>query len=333
MEGGLGEPNVAAGPRVKEPAEPHAGRRARLLRAHPEVAKLQGPEWRSKYIAAGLAAGHLACALALAPRLPLLAWLACVYAVGATATQALFLAVHELAHDLFFRDATRNRLFSLLVNVPLVVPFAIAFRGYHLEHHQYQGVVGVDTDLPSAWERRVVRGTPAKVTWLSLQIVAYAVRPVLVRAQRWTAWHAANAAVQAAALAALFGIAAAPWQTLAYLLACLLVAGGLHPCAGHFVSEHYVLGDVDGDASPQETTSYYGVLNRVTWNVGYHNEHHDLPRVPWSRLPALRAAAPEFYAPLRACPSWCGALWEYATRADVGPWSRVTRSAVDRPRH
>jgi len=29
--------------------------------------------------------------------------------------------------------------------------------------------------------------------------------------------------------------------------------------------------------------------------MNYHVEHHDFPEVPWRRLPALRAAAPEFY--------------------------------------
>jgi sphingolipid delta-4 desaturase len=68
----------------------------------------------------------------------------------------------------------------------------------------------------------------------------------------------------------------------------------------------------------------------LTFNVGYHNEHHDFPYIPGSRLPELRRLAPEYYDGLYAHRSWTKTLWQYVLRRDLGGYSRVKRTGRER---
>ena len=56
------------------------------------------------------------------------------------------------------------------------------------------------------------------------------------------------------------------FKTLSYFLLGTLMGLSLHPISGHFIAEHYVFKE------GHETYSYYGPLNAITYNVGYHNE-------------------------------------------------------------
>jgi sphingolipid delta-4 desaturase len=96
-------------------------------------------------------------------------------------------------------------------------------------------------------------------------------------------------------------------------------AGSIHPVAGHFISEHYVF------TPGQETYSYYGPLNWLAFNVGYHNEHHDFLNIPGSRLPQLKEMAPEFYDNLEITQSWPGTVWNYIMMDNMSGFSRMRR--------
>lgn len=300
--------------------EPHQARRNDILKRYPEIKSLFGPDPNSKWICLILVSLQVYISTVL-PYYNLWIYGTVVYTVGATITQALFLAVHESSHNLMFKGAGANRWFSLFLNLPIVIPFSIAFRHYHLDHHKYQGVDGLDTDLPTDLELSVVNNKVSKLIWMVFQIVMYAVRPVIHGKNKLkpSAMLLCNVTVQL-----LFdGIIYRIWGAgpLLYLILSVLVAGGLHPCAGHFLSEHYVF----NPSHSQETFSYYGRLNVLTWNVGYHNEHHDFPYVPGSRLPVVYKIANEYYEPLIQCDSWIHVIYRYVTTPAIGPHSRVKR--------
>ena len=299
--------------------EPHYDRTRRLLAAHPEVRELVGTEPRTAWVLVGIVVAQVAIAWVLRDQ----SWwviLLGAYAFGAFADHALWTLIHECTHNLIFRKSSENSLLQILANVPIVIPAAIAFRRYHLLHHNHQGDEALDADLPSPIEARLVgNGTVRKAAWLALYFLAQLLRvPRLQRVKLIDGWYVANFAVQVVFVAAL--IYAWGWGSFAYLLLSSVFAVGLHPVGARWIQEHYLT--VPGG---QETFSYYGPLNRVAFNVGYHNEHHDLMRVPWTRLPKLRAAAPEFYDSLYYHMSWTRLLLKFVFDPSIGLHSRVVR--------
>ncbi|KAM0786813.1 hypothetical protein ACM66B_002245 [Microbotryomycetes sp. NB124-2] len=299
--------------------EPHRTRRKAVLKAHPEIRKLMGYEPLTKYVVLFVTALQLATAWFLrdTPFFSLKFW-ACGYIIGATANQNTFLAIHEITHNLAFRGVKANRLFAIFTNLPIGVPYAMMFKKYHIEHHKYLGEDGIDTDLPSKLELVVLRSVLGKAFFASFQIFFYALRPGFIRYQAPTRWIGLNWLVQLTFNAII--VKTLGWNSMLYFLLSSFLAGSLHPLAGHFIAEHYLFDQLD-----QETWSYYGPLNILAYNVGYHNEHHDFPSVAWTKLPELRRIASEFYDPLPRHTSWPGVTFRFIFDADVGLWSRAKR--------
>ena len=249
-------------------------------------------------------------------------WVA-AYLIGGTCNQALFLGIHELSHNLGFKTIKANKLFSILVaNVPIAFPYAASFKAYHMDHHKYQGVEGVDTDLPSELEGKLFSSFLGKAFFAVFQILFYALRPVLTYFQPLTWYHYLNVVY-------IFAFDILVWNfvgtgAVKYLLASTVLAGsGLHPCAAHFIAEHYVF------TGEWETYSYYGILNFFCFNVGYHNEHHDFPNIPWTRLPALRKLASEYYDHLPFHRSWPLVTFKFVFDPNVAVWNRVKRKKME----
>jgi sphingolipid delta-4 desaturase len=300
--------------------EPHASRRHLLIKEFGnEIRDCMGYEWRTKYIVVILLGIQLYLAYvfredALWGGTPL--FYLTSYFIGAPIVQALFLAIHEISHNLAFKKYSHNKLFGIFANIPMVLPFFVAFKFYHQEHHKYQGIDGVDTDLPTQLEARLLSNRIGKLFFMFNQTWFYAFRPLFVRPQPFTPWHALNGFVQVAFIAItvqLFG-----WGPILYLLLCAHFSGGWHPLASHFIAEHYVF------TEGIETSSYYGWMNKLTWNVGYHNEHHDFPTVPWTKLPTLSEIG-KYKETLPYHESWVRVLWTFVVDDHVGFFNRVKR--------
>lgn len=303
---------------ISDTAEPHIQRTREILKKYPEIKNLIGRNPMTFVWIVAIVSMQIAIAVFLSPYAW---WLALVvaYVVGAFANHALFTLIHECTHNMVFKNRTANLLAGILCDLPNVLPSSVQFRKYHLKHHAFQGNYEIDADIPSVWEAKLIGNSfVGKAIWLLLFPIFQLTRPPRLKEIQFNSlWMWIDLILVVAfdiALLYFFG-----FTSLLYLLASFFFSVGLHPLGGRWIQEHFL---VDGT---QETYSYYGPLNKLAFNVGYHNEHHDFSYVPWNNLPKIKAMAPEFYDTLTYHTSWSSLVWKFLTDPSLSLFSRTIR--------
>ena len=299
-------------------SEPHRIRTKNILKEHPEIRHLIGKNPMTIFAIIGLVALQITASWLLAD-MPWWVVFVAAYIVGAFADHALFVMIHECAHRLLFKKPEANRLAGILANVPQLFPSSVSFERYHIKHHSFQGVHELDADLPNYWEAKLIDNYfIGKVIWLLLYPLFQVFRiGRLKEIKPFDGWVALNWAVQIAFIVLITWL----WgpKAIVYLLASFFFSVGLHPLGARWIQEHYL---THGE---QETYSYYGPLNNVAFNVGYHNEHHDFPSIPWNRLPKIREGAPTFYNTLYYHTSWTKLFFRCLFDKEISLYSRIVR--------
>ncbi|KAK4687192.1 sphingolipid 4-desaturase/C4-monooxygenase, partial [Tremellales sp. Uapishka_1] len=331
--------------------EPHRTRRIAILKAHPEVRKLMGPTPLTAPLVFAVLSIQLTLALLFRNTHPFSPrFLATAYVVGGTLNQNTFLAIHEITHNLAFKSIKANKTLAIVANIAIGVPYAMAFKGYHIEHHKFLGVDGIDTDLPSRFEALVLNNVAGK-TFFAQHLPA----PVLRHPSRLHPVAEADpvASVQlrhhplcrlpprhlfwletAAVPAVLVAVCrqSAPMRRALYRRTLPDEPGRRR----RYQHRGTVAGDDELlrlDEHPLLQRWFFPIdpfcpfcsTLSSAFQVGYHNEHHDFPSVPWTRLPQLRQMAREFYDPLPSHKSWPYVTWKFITDPSVGMWSRAKR--------
>jgi sphingolipid 4-desaturase/C4-monooxygenase len=299
--------------------EPHKKRTKQILKAHPEVRNLIGRNPVSAVITIFVVALQFVIAYLVADQVWWLTIIAAFF-IGAFADHNLFVLIHEASHNLIFKNRTLNTVFGIIADLPKVVPSYVSFKSYHLKHHSFQGDYYLDADLASKWEASLIGNTFfGKMMWELFFPFFQAFRTMrLKEIEFMNAWVIVNWIVIFAVDALIiyyFG-----WIAFLYLVFSLVFSIGLHPLGARWIQEHFLV------APPQETYSYYGPLNIPSLNVGYHNEHHDFPSVPWNNLPKLKATAPEFYDNLVYHKSWFKLWLRFLFDPQLSLYSRMVRT-------
>ncbi|XP_019630980.1 PREDICTED: sphingolipid delta(4)-desaturase DES1-like isoform X2 [Branchiostoma belcheri] len=298
--------------------EPHATRRKEIMAKYPQVKKLMGHDPNLKYWVFIMVAVQLTIAYLLKDSSwPLI--LLTAYFIGGTINHIMLVAWHEICHNLAFGHARprANKALGIFGNVIIGFPASISFKKYHLEHHKFQAQDGFDPDLPTVFEGQFFCNSLGKALWVFLLPAFYSLRPLVVRPKPITDYEVINLVL--VGIADVLIVYFMSYKSLFYLAIGTLLGLGLHPMAAHFIAEHYMF--IKG----QETYSYYGPMNAITFNLGYHMEHHDFPNIPGCNLPKLKEIAKEYYEPLPSHSSWPKVIWDFITDPAIGPYCRMKR--------
>lgn len=305
---------------VKEP-EIHTIRRAKIIQQHPEIKNLMGYDSWSGLLTILLVFLQLTFAYYCST------WwynadnwwrfLLTSYCIGAVMNHWVGMAIHEASHNLLAPTVQQNKWLSIFANIPILLPVSIAFRRHHLRHHSHLGIEEMDNDFPSHWEVKWIgNSTLFKFIWLFFYVFfATMARGFGEKPSRWE-WI--NIVVIITTDILIFYYLG--WGGISYLLLSTFFGYSLHPVAGHFIHEHFIF--TDG----QETNSYYGLLNSVCFNVGYHNEHHDFMNIPGRRLPAYYNITESFYKDLDSSSSWTYTLLHFIFSKQMHTNQRYTRT-------
>lgn len=306
--------------RYSTASEPHRVRTKKILEQHPEVRELIGKNPSTIISIIALVSAMIVLAYLLKNS----SWwliLLVAYAVGAFINHSLFVLIHECSHNLLFKKKSANLLAAIFANLPQTLPSAVSFTRYHIKHHSFQGIHELDADLPDEWEAKLIGNSFfGKAVWLLLYPFFQLRRTFrLKEIKPIDGWIILNFSVQLAFDVALW-VFLGP-KALFFMMFSFFFAVGFHPLGARWIQEHYLTLD-----EKQETYSYYGVLNTVAFNVGFHNEHHDFPSVPWNKLPEIKRRASSYYDSLYSHTSWTKLFFRFLFDKNVSLYSRVVRS-------
>jgi sphingolipid 4-desaturase/C4-monooxygenase len=308
-------------PGISAEARRHNAIRRKVLAAHPELARLTGPDWRTWLAAVVLLVVQWTTIWAVS-RAPLWAEFLTALFFGQFVYHSAATLAHENAHRLVTRSPRGKFAFDVLLET-VVTSFGhqLHYQHRHISsHHPHLGEY--ETDYEHEDQCMVVaranyrlkhpgrqRLLTAGLLLLDLLPFGFMVESLVVprlyareagiaRSDRDR--HTGESApsrgerlfffLYAVAINILFfvlfgfrGWLYQPW------VISLATGRWAITTRGQFLAEH------PADASGHSTRSTYWWGNLFLFNTGYHYEHHTFPNVAWMNLPKLRKAAPETF--------------------------------------
>lgn len=317
--------------------------RREALRRHPEIRELFGNDWRPALAVPLLMALHWGTAWALRD-----SSYGVIFLVSFFWGQLVLHSAGSLLHDTAHRAVLRGRHSKLALDIGLEMILAsygrmLTYQHEHMSsHHPHMGNYERDYEHEDvcgylarrSFARKHPRfGRLATAAELAINLlplgflIAGEVVPrfyqlmtgrkardpqrdiAATKPERWMNWLfiGVSLAVNVMLFAAFGfkGLLYHVWSLSHFIGKCGMTN------LGQSLSEH-----PDGDlVNPTRSTYWWG--NKLLFNTGYHNEHHTFPNVPCTRLPKLKAIAPEFFQATSE-KSYVRLWWEHL-RKDFSP--------------
>lgn len=273
----------------------HNSRKKQILKEFPQVRQLYGVEWRTQFYAYACIILQFSLAWLSRSSYPRAIFFGLTF--GPYVNAAVLCFMHEATHMLVFKNPAYNRLLSIATNVAMVAPISEIFRQHHNKHHNELGNNEFDVDVPTTLEIDWVGNSPLrKALWLMFNMIILPIRSMTRLPVRVDRYLILNWVVCGG-----FGFSTLAYSrsSAVFLILSLLNAQGLHPANTRQVQRHIYNGEEEMRTKTERPTtySYYGWGNALTLNVGYHVEHHDFNRIPWTKLPELRRIAGDKWYP------------------------------------
>jgi len=302
----------------KDNTEPHRLRTREMIKKYPGIKKLISKNPNTIYVIITCVLIQVGVAILLRHQ----AWWVAIlvaWCFGAFVGHTLFVCIHEVSHNLLFKNKDSNTIAGIIANLPSIFPTSVSFQRYHLRHHTFQGVHELDADLPGYREARILGNSIlGKALWMFLFPVFQVGRTFRLKEikpiDKWVVINFASQLIFTSVMWYFFGFTA-----ILYMFFSFMFSVGFHPLGGRWIQEHYL------KDSEQETYSYYGILNTIQFNIGYHNEHHDFPSIPWNKLPKLKKMAPDYYDNLESHKSWTAVWLRFMFDPKITLFSRIIR--------
>lgn len=205
----------------------------------------------------------------------------------------LFTLAHEATHKTPFASLAINEWAGRVSGFLLVLPFGW-FRYFHLAHHRYTNIEGMDPELQGGKPENLrqwlwhVSGLTFWIAGMRLiwrlargtERAAYLPEHALPRMRTEALWMLTGYALCAATLI---------WSPILLWVWVIPALIGQPFLRLYLLAEHGDCRRVADMLQNTRTTFTSRTLRFLAWNMPYHTEHHVYPAVPFHRLPDLHA--------------------------------------------